>query len=132
ADRTMAVALRATANRAYREHEETAAKKVRKGREVCEVLADCGTKLFPEEFQEAARIGEESGQLAEVMSKQATHYQGESERKLRVLTMFAGVAIYAMIGLMLIVAIFRMYSNTLDPFNNEDLKALNKMGGIPD
>jgi type II secretory pathway component PulF len=129
ADRTIAVALRATANKAYREHEQTAAKKVRKGREVTEVLAECGTKLFPEDYQEAARVGEETGQLAEVMEKQARHYQEESERKMNVVTKFAGLAVYGFIAMLMIMAIFKLYSGVMDPYSNPDLKALEKMAG---
>ncbi len=132
ADRTMAVALRATANRAYRDHEATAAKKVRKGSEVTEVMADCGTNLFPEEFQEATRVGEETGQLAEVMERQARHYQEESDRKMTVVTRLAGFSVYAMIALLLIVTIFKLYGSVLDPYQNPDLKALNKMAGFPE
>lgn len=132
ADRTLAVALRATANRAYRAHETSAPKKIRKGSEVPEVLADCGTDLFPEEYVEAARVGEETGQLAEVMAKQARHYQEESERKLTVLTRFVGWAVYGVIALIIILAIRQILvqNSVMDPWNHPDLKELNRMGGI--
>lgn len=129
ADRTMAVALRATANKAYREHEATAPKRLRKGGETPEVLADLGTKLFPEEYVEAARVGEETGQLAEVMAKQARHYQEESERKLGVVTKFAGLAVYGLVACLIIAAIFQIYGTVMNPYNNPDLQALEKMAG---
>lgn len=128
-DRTMAASLRATANKAYRNHEESASKKIRKGCEIPEVLTQCGNMLFPSEFIEAARVGDETGQLAEVMGKQATHYQEESVRKLKVLTAVAGGLVYAFVGLLIIVAIFRIFNSTINPNNNEDLKSLEKMAG---
>ena len=127
ADRTMASALRATANRAYREKSETASKKLRKGGEVCEVLADCGTKLFPEEYQEAARIGEETGQLAEVMGKQALHYQDESERKMKLVTSAAGVGIYMMMVLLMILAIGQLFMHAYINPMNEQLNMIENM-----
>ncbi|CAN5289603.1 hypothetical protein BH11PLA2_BH11PLA2_10750 [soil metagenome] len=113
ADRSLKVALRATANRKYREAGDTVAKSIRKGNEVYEVLTAMGPTLFPDDFLETVRIGEESGSLAEVMKKQASFYRDEATRKLKIVTMVASGTIYAFIALLVIIAIFRMYASYL-------------------
>jgi type IV pilus assembly protein PilC len=110
-DRTLKVALRATANLAYRKAGDGVAKSIRKGAEVHEVLEGFGPKLFPQDYVEAARIGDETGNLAEVMKKQAEFYREEAIRKLRVVSMAASVSVYAGIAIMIIVAIFRLYAS---------------------
>jgi type IV pilus assembly protein PilC len=107
-DRAIKLALRATANRAYAGNADRAAKAIRGGQEVADVLAGCGPHLFPADYIDVVVVGEESGQLAEVMKKLADQYREESVRKLKTLTMIAGGAVYAGVGLMVIVVIGRI------------------------
>jgi type IV pilus assembly protein PilC len=107
-DRGLHLSFRATANEAYMRHADAAAKQARSGAEVATVLASCGPRLFPDEFLDAVQVGETTGQLAEVMQRQAKFYRDEAGRKLRVLTMFAGLAVYGMVGLLIIVMIFKI------------------------
>ncbi len=107
-DRGLHLSFRATANDAYLRHADAAAKKARGGAEVATALAGCGARLFPDEFVDAVQVGETTGQLAEVMEKQAKQYREEAARKLKILTMFAGGAVYAMVGLMIVVMIFKI------------------------
>ena len=53
-------------------------------------------------------VSETSGRLPDVMAKQAAQYQEEAARKMKTLAMIAGGAVYAMVGLMLIVLILKM------------------------
>lgn len=110
ADQTIKLSLRATANRAYQWHSERAAKLARNGQEIGDVLEGCGTSLFPDDFLDAVRVGDESGQLAEVMAKLAKQYREESARKLKILTMAAGGLVYMMVAMMVIMMIFRIVS----------------------
>lgn len=108
ADRGLKLSLRATANNAYLAHADRAAKDVRGGEEVAEVLKECGQNLFPADYLEAVQLAEVSGQLAEVMARLAKQYQEEAARKMTTLTMIAGGAVYAMVGLMVVVVILRI------------------------
>lgn len=108
ADKGLALAFRATANDAYRKAADRAVKQVRGGDDVHSSLSGCGRHLFPDDFLDAVQVGEVSGQLTEVMRKQADRYRDEATRQLKTLTSFAGGAVYAMVGLMLVVLIFKM------------------------
>ena len=108
ADRALAMSLRAAANERYAAHVDAAAKQARGGDEIGAILARCGRTLFPDEFLNAVHVGEVTGNLAEVMQKQAKHYREEAARKLKFLVMVLSGAIYAMVALLVIVMIFKI------------------------
>jgi len=108
ADKALLYSFRATANSSYAKHAEDASKRARGGEEITEILTDCGPNLFTAEFLDSVQVGETSGQLAEVMHKQSKFYREEASRKLKILTMLAGGAVYLMIGLMIILVIARI------------------------
>lgn len=107
-DRGLHMAFRATVNAAYQSEAERAAQQVRKGGEIAPTLARCGARLFPEEFVDTVQIGETTGQLAEVMQKQAQQYREEAVRKMGVLTMLFGAVVYGFVMLLVIVVIGRI------------------------
>ena len=107
ADRSLKLSFRATANQAYIREGEAAAKQARRGQAVGPTLTACGRRLFPDEFLDAVNVGEESGQLAEVMARQAEAYRDESIRRTKFLTGLAGGLVYAAVGLLIIVMIAR-------------------------
>jgi type IV pilus assembly protein PilC len=118
ADRVMKSSLRATANKAYQQEGERAAKMCRKGTEIAETLGKLGPDLFPEEFVHAVAIGEESGRLAEVMEKEAKIYQEASIRGMKVLARIVSGVVYVMISILVIVCIFRVVQTAyIDPMN---------------
>jgi type II secretory pathway component PulF len=53
-------------------------------------------------------VAEESGTLDQVLAHQTEHYQDESGRRLAALTSMAGYAVYGFVGLVIIIAIFRI------------------------
>lgn len=108
ADRSLKLAFRTTTNAAYCRHADRVAQEARAGRSIPEILEDCGPILFPREFLETVEIGEISGQLAEVLAKQAAFYREEAARKLKLLANIASGSIYACIGLMIIMVILRI------------------------
>lgn len=108
ADRVLKSSLRATANLAYQQQGERAAKLSRKGNEIVETLGKIGPTLFPDEFIQAVHIGEESGRLAEVMQKEAEIYREASLRGMKFLVKIVTGIVYAAIGILVIVCIFRV------------------------
>jgi type II secretory pathway component PulF len=108
ADRVLKSALRATANRAYQQEGDRAAKLCRKGKEIVEALGELGPTLFPDEFIQAVHVGEESGRLAEVMHKEAQHYREASIRGMKFLVKIVTGLVYAVIAILVIVCIFRI------------------------
>lgn len=108
ADKALRLAFRATANDAYLALAEPAAAVAKKGGEVYEALLPGRGRLFPDEFLDTVHVGETTGQLPEVMAKQAAVYREEAARQLKVLTTLAGAAVYAAVGLMVIVMILRI------------------------
>ncbi len=108
ADRAVALSLRATANRAYAVEAVRAGKRLRGGRTVTEVVAACRPGLFPDEFKDAVEVGETSGQLAEVMTRQAGNYRDEAARRTLFLAKLAGGLVMAGVGLLVIIVIARI------------------------
>ena len=117
ADRALNLCFRATANDAYRTHAVIAAKRAHSGEELSSIISGYGGKLFPTEFADALEVGEQSGQIAEVMAKQAKIYREEAVRNLKVLTMLLGGLVYAGISIMIIFVIFKMVTSIGKVYN---------------
>jgi type IV pilus assembly protein PilC len=107
--------LRAAGNAAFAEAEERVVAMVKAGREISEALRTCSA--FPEEFIDIITVAEVSGQIPEVMIRQAEHYREEAARRLKALTRFSSIAVYCLVGVMLIIAIFRIASVYLNAVN---------------
>jgi type IV pilus assembly protein PilC len=104
--RALRLSLRATGNQAFAASSETAEASVNAGDELTVALTRVG--LFPEEFLHILAVGEESGQISEVLRRQAVHYDEEAGRRLTALAAVAGYGVWAMVGIFIIVAIFRI------------------------
>lgn len=98
--------LRATGNRAFTRHEERVGKDLRRGEDLTSTLTRTG--VFTEEFIQALAVGEESGQIPEVMERQSEYYREESSRRLAALTKAAGFGVWLLVAIFLIIAIFRI------------------------
>jgi type IV pilus assembly protein PilC len=109
ADKVVKASLKATTNTAYRRHADLSAKLLRKGEEVSEVLGPLGERLFPSDFMQVVALGEETGNLAELMHKQSKHYAEEAARKMSFLAKLAGGVVYAMIAVFIIVMILNIF-----------------------
>jgi type II secretory pathway component PulF len=97
------------------QHTEGVLAAVRQGHEVYEALAETGA--FPPQFVDMVRVGEESGTLVESMAHLAEQYQERARLAMGVLTVLMGVAVFALVGLVIIFLIFRIfgfYANTLN------------------
>ncbi|MFO0939010.1 MAG: type II secretion system F family protein [Gemmataceae bacterium] len=124
-DKVLKSSLRATTNQSYGRIAETASKLVRKGDEVSEVLAPYGERLFPHDFMQVVQLGEETGNLAELMHKQSRYYAEEAAKKMAFLAKLAGGAVYSMVAVFIIVLIFKIFTGTVgasyqDAFNAVD------------
>jgi type II secretory pathway component PulF len=98
--------LLASGNGAYEAFGDSVATDVKRGGDVTQALTRC--RVFPEEFLQAVHAGEISGQLPEVMGRQAHHYQEVASLRLKVLNRFASIGVWACVACILIFAIFRM------------------------
>lgn len=102
-------ALEATSNAAFARGASRAAAVVKKGRTLTEALEASGAP-FPEEFYEQVRLGEETGNLSEVMERAARRYGEEAVRQLRTAARLTAWAVYAFVALLIILAIFKLAS----------------------
>lgn len=98
--------LRATGNAAFGACESRVVTMIKAGREIHAALRTC--PAFSEEFIEILHVAEISGQIPEVMVRQAEHYREEASRRLKNLTQYAGWSVYAFVALLMILAIFRI------------------------
>jgi len=104
--KALRLSLRATGNGAFQSQADRIAKQVSKGRELGTVIAT--SPFFPSEFIATLHVGEESGQIPEVMGRQAEHYREETARRTKALTRMLSGGVYALVAFFIIVAIFRM------------------------
>jgi type II secretory pathway component PulF len=110
--KALRLSLRATGNAAFAERSPVAEESVKQGEDLTLALASTG--MVPADFQRMLAVAEESGRLSEVLRHQGDHYQEEAARRLAFLTSVASYAVWAVTGLFIIVAIFRIYTSYLD------------------
>jgi type IV pilus assembly protein PilC len=106
--RALRLSMEATANGAFVAAAPIAVEAVKGGDDLTLSLAK--TNLFTTEFLHIMEVAEESGTLAEVMQRQADHYDDEASRRLKTLTSVAGGAVYFFVGACIVFAIIRLYS----------------------
>jgi type II secretory pathway component PulF len=107
--------LRATGNRAFEAAAPAALEAVRAGDELTAAIVRAG--VFPDDFVEILAVAEASGSLSEVMAQQAGYYHEEAQRRLAGLSRVAAGLVWALVGLALILAIFRLYGSYIGSFN---------------
>jgi type IV pilus assembly protein PilC len=107
AEKTLHYCFRATSNSAFMSCESRAVEVVKRGRELTEALL-ASRAPFPEEFREMIRMGEETGNMSEVMERLAERYREESERRLRGAAQMTSYCIYGFVSFMIILAIFKL------------------------
>ncbi|MBA4188522.1 MAG: hypothetical protein C0467_11000 [Planctomycetaceae bacterium] len=107
AEKTMKYCFRATCNSAFTTREQWAVATVKKGREIGEALEASGAP-FPDEFREMIHMGEETGNMSEVMERLALRYREEAERRLKTAAQVTGYCVYGMVAIAIIIAIFKI------------------------
>ncbi|MFM7148472.1 MAG: type II secretion system F family protein [Gemmataceae bacterium] len=113
--KALRLSLEATGNQAFVEAYPVVKETVARGDDV--TLALSRTGLFTDEFLRIVEVGEEAGTLSESMRHQANHYHEESSTRLAILTSVAGYGIWMMIGIFIIIAIFRIYGSYIGMLN---------------
>jgi type IV pilus assembly protein PilC len=114
--RALRLALRATGNEAYLEECPAIEGAVRGGDDLTVALDRPG--LFPRDFLHIIAVAEESGRLDDVLRHQADHYHDEASRRLAFLTSLAGYGVWALVGIFIIVAIFRIFMTYIRILNS--------------
>jgi type IV pilus assembly protein PilC len=114
--RAVPLALRSTHDQRYIECSDAIVAQLRAGDEIHEALA--ATKVFPPEFVDAVQVGEESGRLPESMENLSRIYQDQARRALSTIATLGGVGVWALVGLFIIMMIFRIFSFYLNTIND--------------
>ncbi len=118
------LSMKAATNLAYAKQADRSAKMAKDGEPISEIVHACGAHLFPSDFVEIVRMGEETGQLPEVMKKQAEQLAKEAAWKAKLFAQIAGMAVYAMICIFVIVAAYRVFNTSVAPAYNDAFKAV--------
>lgn len=104
--KALRMSLRATGNAAFMAQADRIAKRVSKGDEIAEAMGI--NPIFPAEFLATLNVGEVSGQIPEVMGRQAEIYREETARRAKTVSRAMAWGVYVLVGIFIIVAIFRM------------------------
>jgi type II secretory pathway component PulF len=118
ADKAVFSSFQATSNNAYIKHADATAAVVRKGKTITKALTAVGGVLFPAEFLDQVQVGEESGQISEVMGRAAERYREEAIQRTKVLAQIAGWVVYGMVGLMVILLIVSLVMSIAGVYNS--------------
>lgn len=117
ADKVLGYSFRAAANTAFTDRAEPAIAAAKKGAELHEAIVASGAP-FPEEFVESVMTAEEGGTVPEVMERVADNYREEGARKLKGAAAVTGWAVYALVAILIIIAIFKIATTAyLGPLN---------------
>jgi type IV pilus assembly protein PilC len=109
----LSMALRATSNAAFVGRTGDVVRSLKAGDDLTVALVQ--SRVFSEEFLHIVAVGEESGQLPEVMRHQARHYQEETERRLTFLTQAASWGVWLAVAMLIIFLIFRIVTTAILP-----------------
>lgn len=104
--RALRLSLNATGNAHFAGRADQVVLALKNGETLHEALR--ASKLFSEDFLNILASAEESGQVPEVMRRQARFYHEEASQKMKTLTLFAGLGVWACSAGFIIWAIFRL------------------------
>ncbi len=107
--KAMPLVLDATGNDYYARHGREVAMRIENGQDIHQSLAATGA--FPKEVLESVAVGEESGQLAEVMGRLSKEYQERAGTAISILAQAAGYLIWLLVATMIIMLIFQIFSS---------------------
>jgi type II secretory pathway component PulF len=113
--KALRMSLKATGNAAFVAQADRIVKRMKKGEEIAEAMAR--NPVFPADFLATLHVGEESGQIPEVMARQGENYREETARRAKTVTKAMAWGVYGLVAIFIIVAIFRMagvYVNALN------------------
>jgi type IV pilus assembly protein PilC len=99
-------AFQSAGNAAFADGADAAAKAVRRGEPLTDALRPSG--LFPDDFLEVVALGEETGQVPEVLARHGVALREEAGRRVTALAVAASVLLWLTVVVFLIVLIFRV------------------------
>ncbi len=112
----MKMSLESTHNVVYTRPIDGVLAAIRSGREIHEALGEAG--VFPIDFLDAVRVGEESGQLPESMGRISAHYQDEARSAMVTMAILMGLAVWGLIAAIIVFLIFRVFGMYLQQIEN--------------
>lgn len=118
AEKVLHYSFRATSNSAFMNREPQAIAAIKRGGELRDAIRDSGAP-FPDDFHDMIVVGEESGEMSELMEKLARSYLDEAARRLKDAARYTSWAIYGLMCILIIFAIFTIASNAyIKPLND--------------
>lgn len=114
--KALPLCLRSTGNAHYTDHTSDIIQEIRHGGEITHALAD--TKAFPRTFLDSMHVGEESGRLPETLAILSEQYQDQAKRAMAAMTVVGGFMVWGLVGMIIIMAIFRIASFYLGILNS--------------
>jgi type IV pilus assembly protein PilC len=101
------LSLKSTSNGAFEAASKGIVGAVRQGLDLTTALA--GSGLFPIEFLHIMEVAEESGEVPDVMRRQAEHYDEEAGRRLATLASVAAYGVWTCVGGLMVWTIYRIF-----------------------
>ncbi|MDA7978523.1 MAG: type II secretion system F family protein [Pirellulales bacterium] len=114
--RSIPLSLNATNNALYSEAAPEIADNAASGLSLYDSFRDA--RVFPGEFLDVLRAGEESGQIPEAMTNFSQRCQETAETLLKRLAIFGGVMVWVLISMLILLVIFRLVMQTFYPYIN--------------
>lgn len=114
--KAMPLVLDATGNDYYARYGREVAMRIENGEDIHSALAATG--IFPKELLDSIAVGEESGQLAELMGRLSKEYQERAGSAISILAQAAGYLIWLLVAAMIIMLIFQIFSSYVGTIND--------------
>ncbi len=127
---SVGMAFNSAGSPAFTVKSDAAKTAIRQGRELHQVLSETG--LLSRETIEAIQLGEESGRLAETLDKQFQFLRVQVKSTLATLTYVASSVIWAAIAGLLILIIFRVFSNYISNIDAAGEAIINRTAPVQD
>lgn len=109
------LSLQATGFEAFAEHSKRLSHMIEEGADLTTAIGT--VPQMPREFLSYLSVGESSGQIPEVMGRQAEHYREETSRRFKLLTAQMNIAIAMIVGISIIAAIFMLAGTYINALN---------------
>jgi len=115
--KTIELSVRSTQNSYYTSKIDTMKNVVRRGGELHDAFHIAG--VFPDDFMDALQTGETAGRITETMQTMAKEYEERAKVYYKTLTVIAGVAVFLLVGAIMIFMIISLFTSLyLGPIND--------------
>jgi type IV pilus assembly protein PilC len=114
--KAIGLSFQATGNAAYASDARRIQESLKTGDDLTRAISQC--RLLPEDYVNIIAVAEQGGRVPEVMVNQAQYYEEEAGRRLVILTRAVGFAVWAFVALLIIAAIFKIFSIYVNAISN--------------